>query len=372
MYLEVAYIPTLERVFQELVLPEELAHLDESKTLDIEEMIFLSSKCEEGDPDALRIMAVRLLQSESQTELGMDTLMSLFRAGDPKATFMLGFGNIQDPTAQDLGFDLMTRAIDIEATPQMHYIAAICLRDGIGTDKNPERSAIYLKAAVDALYNPACDLYGNYLIDGYGIEQDTKAGFNMIEAAAHRGFVPSMNSLGVLCQKGEIYPPASGYDAYYWFEAAAKLSDALAALNLGKLLMAGKLVDAEPVQAAEWFRKAADLGHRQGQYELALCYFKGEGVEEDKEIANYWFLEAAKQAHPTALYNLAVSHLNGTGYPKDIVKAFQFASLSTAQRHSTELFEALDQQMKTRDKRRGLDLASEFAEKYGLNSIKVA
>lgn len=372
MYLEAAYIPTLERVFQELVLPEELAHLDESKAAGAEDMVFLTSKCDQGDPDALRIMAVRLLRSGNQTELGMDTLMSLFRAGDPKATFMLGFGNIQDPEGQELGLELIGRAIDLEATPQMQYIAAICLRDGIGAAENPERSAKYLKAAADALYDPACDLYGNYLIEGYGIERDTKAGFDVIEAAALRGFVIAMNSIGVLCQKGEIYPPASGYDAYYWFEAAANASNPLAALNLGKLLMAGKLVEADPAKAADYFRKAADMGHKQALYELALCYFNGEGVQEDKKIANHWFLEAAKLAHPTALYNLAVSHLNGIGYPKDMIKAFQFASLATAQGHSIELFEALDQQMKERHKRKGLSLASLFADEHDLKSIKRA
>ena len=97
----------------------------------------------------------------------------------------------------------------LEATPQMQYIAAICFRDGIGTQENPEKSAALLKESAEQNYDLACDLYGQYLLDGYGVEQNAKAGFDIIDRAANRGSIISMNSLAVLCQKGEIYPDTS-------------------------------------------------------------------------------------------------------------------------------------------------------------------
>lgn len=371
MHLEFAKLPTLQNVYREVIETEDLAHLEERLESKTEDMVLLKEKCDRGNIDALRIMAVRLMETNKHTEQALDILTDLLKAQDAKATFMMGYGYILNPEEAELGLKLTLRAIDLGATPQMFYVAGICFRDGIGTQEDAEESAKYLKEAADQDYNLACDLYGHYLITGYGVEKNAKSGFDIIEAAAHRHSVVAMNSLGVLCQKGEIYPPASGYDAYYWYEKAAEFGDVLAALNLGKLLIIGNLVEAEPEKAYKYFKKAATAGHPEAAYNLGLCYLNGEGVEENKRIANDWFLKAAKKGHPGSLFNIGVSYLNGIGYSQDMIKAFQFAVLAAAQGYSPDLLEALNEQVKGRKRRKGLKLASNFATEHRLKTLQM-
>lgn len=97
------------------------------------------------------------------------------------------------------------------------------------------------------------------------------------------------------------------------FRKGAEAGDALAANNLGFLLLSGQGVAKDEEEAARWFRVAAERGDASGQYNLAGLLVKARQPAE----AAKWMHLAADQGHVAAQAVYGKMLLAGLGVDKD-------------------------------------------------------
>jgi hypothetical protein len=117
------------------------------------------------------------------------------------------------------------------------------------------------------------------------------------------------------------------------------------------LLLAGSLLTAAPVWAAdgEWdqartahergdyaaevalIRPLAEKGYPFAQFNLGVLYDNGQGLPEDNALAMRWYRKAAEQGLPQAQVNLGIMYEQGEGVPTDYLEAYFWYVLADAQ-----------------------------------------
>lgn len=96
-----------------------------------------------------------------------------------------------------------------------------------------------------------------------------------------------------------------------WFERAAGLGHADAALALARAAANGEAQRADPVQAFEWLGVASRKGSAQAMYLLAQAYAQGQGTPPDEALARHWLEQAAELHHPAAMQDWALALEDG-------------------------------------------------------------
>lgn len=76
-------------------------------------------------------------------------------------------------------------------------------------------------------------------------------------------------------------------------------------VHLGNMLMAGRALAADPVQAIQWFKTAADKGSGDAEAMMGFAYWQGKGVTRDLVQAYYWLGRAAQSGAEGAADDLA-------------------------------------------------------------------
>ena len=104
-------------------------------------------------------------------------------------------------------------------------------------------------------------------------------------------------------------------------QRAAENGSAEAQVALGKLYVAGRVVEANHTTAVAWFQKAADHGDAEAQCLVGMAYEDGRGVHADQAIAKAWYRKAAEQGYAAAQYCLGVVYAVGQGGTVDLRKA---------------------------------------------------
>ncbi|HOW64614.1 MAG TPA: tetratricopeptide repeat-containing serine protease family protein [Candidatus Paceibacterota bacterium] len=112
---------------------------------------------------------------------------------------------------------------------------------------------------------------------------------------------------------------------------AAEQGEAEAQYDLGRKLLAGDGVAADPAKGADWIQKAAKQGLPKAQITLSGLYLKGEGVEMDEVKAFDWMRRAAAQNDPEAQLHLGAMLRVGRGTPRDFTAASQWVRKSAEQ-----------------------------------------
>jgi TPR repeat protein len=113
-------------------------------------------------------------------------------------------------------------------------------------------------------------------------------------------------------------------EAALWIKAAAQhgLPDAQALL--GQILLDGRGIAQDAVQARVWFSKAADQGHMMGINMLGRCHELGWGGEINTALAATYFKCAAELSLDWGMYNYANLLLHGNGIAKDEAEALSW------------------------------------------------
>lgn len=124
-------------------------------------------------------------------------------------------------------------------------------------------------------------------------------------------------------------------DAVSIWQNLAENGDVRSQYNLGVLHDQGQGVEKNPWEAFHWFELAARQGYADAQFNLALMLFNGEGCRRSEESGMQFLLEAAHQNHADALFNLGQMHVEGNVVEQDWEKAVFFL------RQSAELGHAL-------------------------------
>ncbi len=102
--------------------------------------------------------------------------------------------------------------------------------------------------------------------------------------------------------------------------AEQKQPDALS--DLGQVLLAGKLVAADPERAVLMLERGAAAGSTDAAYQLAEIYAMGVHQPKDDAKALALYRQAAKGGSPVAMFNVGAYLANGRGVARDYTEAF--------------------------------------------------
>ena len=152
---------------------------------------------------------------------------------------------------------------------------------------------------------------------------DPKEAFAWFSAAAERGQVSALTTIGVMLVNGEGCERDLG-KAVDALRGAAEQGSAVAKTALGEFYVNGTNVPKDDKKAFELFQEAADAGDPRGMDWLATCYHQGIGTKVNNAEALRLYTQASERGFARAFANLAVLHLNGDGTKPDAFKAVGF------------------------------------------------
>jgi TPR repeat protein len=138
-------------------------------------------------------------------------------------------------------------------------------------------------------------------LEGQGVAVDDAQAADLLQQAADRGHAVAARELGYLLLQGKGRAKNAMLAAAYLRRAAAG-GDMDAQYTLAGLFVEGVGVVPDPKQAARWFAEAAANGHLGAQVEYGIILFNGRGVPKDEHAAADWFLAAASEDNPSARF----------------------------------------------------------------------
>lgn len=195
--------------------------------------------------------------------------------------------------------------------------------------------------------------------DVYGTEQDGAKAIEWYTKAADLGDSDAMNSIAMICWRGEADVAQDVNAAIEWYTKAADLGNSDAMNFLGTMYHNGDGVEQDFGVAMEWYQKAADLGHAQATNNIAFMYRCGNGVEQDGAKAIEWYTKAAELDDLGAVEQIGDMYWNGEGVEQDDDKALECYVKSLSSFPSYGTFE------KIADILHGEDAALEWFEESG-------
>ena len=166
---------------------------------------------------------------------------------------------------------------------------------------------------------------GRQLLKGDGVEKDSKQAILLMKQAAEQGHVAAMTAVGYLYSAGKEVP-LDDVEAAKWFRMATEKGDAVAQVNLGRLLINEKLPlpdgskDRRPqyAEGIQWIGKAADQGDPDARLAYGIILMRGDYESKpDPSKAVTYLKPLAEAGDLDAMNALGVMYESGNGLPKD-------------------------------------------------------
>ena len=151
---------------------------------------------------------------------------------------------------------------------------------------------------------------------GKELKKDRDAAIRYFTSAATRNSVDAQRELGLMHLNAN-----NGSEALKWFRKAADKGDLPSTFYVGRLLLEGKGVTADPSQGFVTMMKAARAGFPMALYQIANCYAQGRGTAVNPDEAAKWYKKAAEAGIPAAQYQIAKLYVDGKGVPVDYYQA---------------------------------------------------
>lgn len=142
-----------------------------------------------------------------------------------------------------------------------------------------------------------------------------------LTARAESGEALAQLELGVAYAAGSKDRRANPAEGFRWLQKAADQGLPEAQEVVGRMLLLGVGVPADPPAAMGWYEKAALQGRAEAQCRLAGFYHDGISVPQDFALAQDWYRKAAAQGHGESMYNLGVIYAEGQGVERDYLVA---------------------------------------------------
>lgn len=233
-----------------------------------------------------------------------------------------------------VGADTVTRTREsaISGDPAAQLQLGHYFRNGNGVEKDSvEATRLYRAAATSPDEGRAVQSarywYGQMLVNGDGVEQNSELAAVHLERAATAGHVPAQWLLGELLLHGTGVP-ANVDAAERWFRAAAEAGYPHAMSSLGDVY---EFKRGDITTAVEWYQKAADQDFAEAQFSLGLLYLAGDKVSQDHAEAARCFTLARANGDPRSAYNLGMMYRLGTGVARDLPRAVElFREVATS------------------------------------------
>ncbi len=175
---------------------------------------------------------------------------------------------------------------------------------------------------------------GTQLIHGLGVDEDRPKGLAMIQAAAARGDLNSIQNLAYWSRT-----PAAGvlpYDlvkSHAWLLQAAQAGDVNAMDTVGTDLIVDQGIPVDVKEGLRWCLLAADKGSVAGTENVAVIYTGGyPGVPADRAQAIVYFRKAIAGGSKSAAASLAFLYESTSeGQPPDYAHAVELLAPLAAQ-----------------------------------------
>ena len=163
---------------------------------------------------------------------------------------------------------------------------------------------------------------GVCLKSGIGVDRDTAQALALLTRAALAGHADAMLLLGDMYRLGDGVVQDYG-SSKTWYEKVVSIGNLAGLVGLGGLYADGLGVNRDPSRAFAMYRRVADTGNAQAQSLLGQCYLSGFGVRKDIDAAVEWFKRAAEQDYLEAFFHLGGIHYQwGTSY-RNLPQAFE-------------------------------------------------
>jgi hypothetical protein len=168
----------------------------------------------------------------------------------------------------------------------------------------PEHATAWVAAAARNGIVEAQAVYGQYLLDGHGVERDADEAFVWFRHAARRDHPMAMNMLG-RCYEHGWGTAACAPVAVYWYRLAAQAGLDWGMYNYASALALGNGIECDRAQALQWFRRAAELGHAKSLNFVGSFYEDGWTVDADAQTALDYYRRAAEGGDFRGQFNYA-------------------------------------------------------------------
>ena len=249
--------------------------------------------------DALFFLSIHQQNHDNLKEATQVAKRSL-ELGNEAAKIKLG--EIQeDEKLMKEGFNALKKKVD---SGDMHYANSLgyAYEFGIGTSLSIKEAMKYYEMA--AKQNNALGMTN--LADLYIQEDKLKKAKPLLVKAAEKehGYAQYLLAMNFFYYKQE-----NNKEALYWLEKSASNDEPEALYQLG-LYYAEK---ADLAKAIKYYQRAADLNNAEAALELYYIYGEGFGVEQDEDKALFFLKKAAESGNQEVLDELAAMALSGQG-----------------------------------------------------------
>jgi TPR repeat protein len=168
----------------------------------------------------------------------------------------------------------------------------------------PTQAAAWVAAAAQNGIVEAQAVYGQYLLDGHGVERNVGEALTWFRHAARRDHPMAMNMLG-RCYEHGWGTAACAPVAVYWYRLAAQAGLDWGMYNYASALALGNGIESDRAQALQWFQRAADLGHAKSLNFIGSFYEDGWEVAADIDVALDFYRRAAEGGDFRGQFNYA-------------------------------------------------------------------
>ena len=249
--------------------------------------------------DALFFLSIHQQNHDNLKEATQTAKRSL-ELGNEAAKIKLG--EIQeDEKLMKEGFNALKKKVD---SGDIHYANSLgyAYEFGIGTSLNIKEAMKYYEMA--AKQNNALGMTN--LADLYIQEDKLKKAKPLLVKAAEKehGYAQYLLAMNFFYYKQE-----NNKEALYWLEKSASNDEPEALYQLG-LYYAEK---ADLAKAIKYYQRAAELNNAEAALELYYIYGEGFGVEQDEDKALFFLKRAAESGNQEVLDELAAMALSGQG-----------------------------------------------------------
>ena len=249
--------------------------------------------------DALFFLSIHQQNHDNLKEATQAAKRSL-ELGNEAAKIKLG--EIQeDEKLMKEGFNALKKKVD---SGDMHYANSLgyAYEFGIGTSLSIKEAMKYYEMA--AKQNNALGMTN--LADLYIQEDKLKKAKPLLVKAAEKehGYAQYLLAMNFFYYKQE-----NNKEALYWLEKSASNDEPEALYQLG-LYYAEK---ADLAKAIKYYQRAAELNNAEAALELYYIYGEGFGVEQDEDKALFFLKKAAESGNQEVLDELAAMALSGQG-----------------------------------------------------------
>ena len=249
--------------------------------------------------DALFFLSIHQQNHDNLKEATQVAKRSL-ELGNEAAKIKLG--EIQeDEKLMKEGFNALKKKVD---SGDMHYANSLgyAYEFGIGTSLSIKEAMKYYEMAVKQ--NNALGMTN--LADLYIQEDKLKKAKPLLVKAAEKehGYAQYLLAMNFFYYKQE-----NNKEALYWLEKSASNDEPEALYQLG-LYYAEK---ADLAKAIKYYQRAAELNNAEAALELYYIYGEGFGVEQDEDKALFFLKKAAESGNQEVLDELAAMALSGQG-----------------------------------------------------------